>query len=352
MVTTLQARPARPDSLAFLSADLVPARAMMVYQIRASVPGLGQIDVLSAPPLAEGLARLAGGPDDIHGNASFSMGGAFLAPFVNRIRGRLLADRGEIETRVAGTTVRLPANGGGKTPGAEKVAIHGLVLNRAAQVTGTFAGDDGERVEATLDAGSFDGRWPSSLRFDFRIALTGSTFSAAVTAHNTGTQATPVGLGWHPYFNLPSGDRRQARMRLPARARLPVDNHDAVLPTGEIVAVAGTAYDFGVPGGRALGDLYLDDCFVDLVKGADGTAVCEVVDEAAAYGLRIVSQSPEISALQTYAPPQRAFVVIEPQFSWADPYGAVWPPGVDTGMVLLQPGASVAYRVALSLFRP
>jgi galactose mutarotase-like enzyme len=207
-------------------------------------------------------------------------------------------------------------------------------------------------VQATLEAGDFGGRWPSALRFDFSVSVTEGAFSAVLTAHNAGSAPAPVGLGWHPYFNLPSGDRAQARLRLPARARLLVNNYDEVLPTGEVAPVQGTAYDFSAAAGRELGSLYLDDCFVDLAKGADGTVVCEVVDAAAGYGLRIISDSPEITAIQTFAPPERACVVIEPQFSWADPYGPVWRPGVDTGMVLLQPGGSVTYRVTLELFRP
>ena len=351
-VVTLKAGHAVPDKLAFVQAEVIPARAMMIYQIRANVPGLGEVDVLVAPPLAEGLVRLNGPPDNFNGNASFSMGAAFLAPFVNRVRGKFLPASCEIETQIATSTIRLQANGRGKAPGAEVFAIHGLLLRRKARVTGTFSAGDGESVHATLDANDFGGRWPSSLCFDFNISLTSGAFSAVLTATNTGSEPTPVGLGWHPYFNLPSGDRRQARMRLPARARLPVNNYDEVLPTGEIALIRGTNYDFSPAGGRALDGLYLDDCFVDLIKGTRGETVCEIIDAAAAYGLRIISDSPEITALQTYAPPNRALVVIEPQFSWADPYGCVWPPGVETGMVLLQSGGSVAYRVTLELFRP
>ena len=62
--------------------------------------------------------------------------------------------------------------------------------------------------------------------------------------------------------------------------------------------------------------------------------------------------SPQISAIQTYAPPDRAFVVIEPQFNWANPYGGEWGSGRDTGMALLQPGEAVEYCVRLKLFTP
>jgi galactose mutarotase-like enzyme len=141
-------------------------------------------------------------------------------------------------------------------------------------------------------------------------------------------------------------------MRVPARRRVLVDNYDEVLPTGEVVPVAGTPYDFSAPEGKALGDLYLDDCFVDLERSAAGLAMAEIVDEAAAFGLRIVAASPHIRAIQVYGPPEKGFLVLEPQFNWADPFGREWGPGVDTGMAILAPGESVVYSARLSLFTP
>jgi galactose mutarotase-like enzyme len=91
---------------------------------------------------------------------------------------------------------------------------------------------------------------------------------------------------------------------------------------------------------------------VDLTKIGASDTVCEIVDPAASYGLRIVSDSPEITALQTFAPPDRPMLVIEPQFSLADPYGTQWPKNVETGMVVLQPGRAVEYKVRLELFKP
>jgi galactose mutarotase-like enzyme len=351
-VTTLKAGAAEGDGPSFLEAEVIPGRAMMLYQLRARLPGRGVIDVLASPPLSEGLARLGGGPGDAYGNAAFAMGAAFLAPFVNRIRGRFLPETHEIETRVDGRLVRLPANGGGKAPDAEPYALHGLILDRAAEAAGVESAPGGQRVRAALEAGDFGGRWPSRLRFGFDLALTAEAFSATMSATNVGDEATPVGLGWHPYFALPSGDRTQARLHVPGRSRLPVDNYDAVLPTGEIRPVAGGPYDFSGRAGAALGGLYLDDCFVDLAKTGARETVCEVIDPAAGHGVRIVAQSPQVTAVQTFAPPERPILVVEPQFSWADPYGGVWAPSVDTGMVTLPPGASVDYRVRLELFRP
>jgi aldose 1-epimerase len=161
-----------------------------------------------------------------------------------------------------------------------------------------------------------------------------------------------MGIAWHPYIAQPSGRRQQARLHVPARRRVLVDNYDEVLPTGEVVPVAGTPYDFSAPGGWPLGELYLDDCFVDLVRSAAGPAVAEVVDEAGGFGLRVVAASPHIQAIQVYGPPEKGFVVLEPQFNRADPFGPEWEPDVDTGMAILAPGQSVTYSARLELFNP
>jgi aldose 1-epimerase len=117
-----------------------------------------------------------------------------------------------------------------------------------------------------------------------------------------------------------------------------------VFPTGELIP-AGDFFD------KPLGGRFVDDCFVDLQRGADGSATAEVIDPAAKYGLRVKALSPEITAFQMYAPPDKPFVAIETQFNWADPYSPVWK-GRDTGMKVLKPGESVTYSVRLEIFQP
>jgi galactose mutarotase-like enzyme len=160
-----------------------------------------------------------------------------------------------------------------------------------------------------------------------------------------------MGIGWHPYFALPSGRRDQARLHLPARRRTLVNDYDEVLPTGQVVSVGDTPYDFSSPYGKPLGELFLDDCFVDL-ETSEGQAVVEVTDPEASYGLRIVFASPPVRAIQVYGPPERQIIVVEPQLNWADPFGSQWEPGVDTGMAILAPGESVVYWARLELFHP
>ncbi|HUA85062.1 MAG TPA: aldose 1-epimerase [Bryobacteraceae bacterium] len=327
---------ARPQ---IISVDLLPGRGMNIFQIRANLPGKGVVDLLTSPPIEQAKTDLA---SDNFGNASFSFGGAILAPFANRIRGKLIGD--DIETNINGKTMHLPANWKGKKPGAERHAMHGLILASPMDITELSSNRDQAVATAELDAGDFTGHWPSKTNLTISATLNRDWFGFTVTAKNVGDEDLPMGIGWHPYFTLPSGKRAQARVKIPARQRALVNNYDDVFPTGELVPV-GDFFD------QPLGDRYIDDCFVDLERSATGEAVAEIIDPEAKYGLRVHALSPEISAFQMYSPPDKSFVAIEPQFNWADPYGAEWK-GRNTGMKVLKPGESVTYSVRLEMFVP
>lgn len=344
-LVTLSAQGAPAAGPAILQAEVLPGRGMMLLQARVRLASGRIVDALHAPQPAEAAKALCGGPDDFNGNASFSFGGALLAPYANRIRGRPLPGAREIETEIAGHAVRLPRNWGGKAKGAEQYAMHGLILD--AEVP--FEQPAPDRVTGRLDAGDFGGRWPGRLEFGFEWRLAAGGLELTVTARNTGEGPAPLGLGWHPYFALPSGDRRQARMKLAAGARAEVNDYDEVLPTGRLLSLAGTPHDFSGPDGAALDELYLDDCFTGLAR-PDGRVSVEITDPAADYALHITSHCPQVKAVQVYAPPKHAFVVVEPQFNLADPFGREWPPGVDTGMARLPPGQSLTYEVRVQAF--
>lgn len=350
VVTLERPIPTDPGQPAFVRAQILPGRGMMPLQVQAQLPRWGVLSLLDAPPADKAREILDGESGDFVGNRSYFLGGAILLPYANRIRGTLSADGKTIETGILGRRVHLPANAGGRRPGAERYAMHGLILASQVGEVRRKTTDEADAVSGTLQAGDFSGRWVSRTEVAFEEILESRAFTLRVTAKNTGAEVLPMGIGWHPYFVLPSGRREAARLRVPARRRLLVNDYDEVLPTGEIVPVAGTPYDFSPPGGRPLGDTFLDDCFVDLEKSPEGHAVAEIVDPAASYGLRIVATSPEIRAIQVYAPPDKAFIALEPQLNWTDPFGDQWGPEVDTGMVRLAPGESVVYSVRLELF--
>jgi galactose mutarotase-like enzyme len=330
----------------FLHATLLPGRGMNFFQARAWFPDLGEIDLLASPTLEEAQKQLSGGPDDFMGVHSFRFGGALLLPFANRIRGELMPDGSTIRTKILEHDVLLPADWHGSHPGAEKCAMHGLILGAGMDVTHATP----DYVKATLNAGDFDGHWLSSTSVTVKARLRAASVEFSATAVNAGNELLPVGIGWHPYFALPSEQREQVRLHLPAYQRALVNNYDDVFPTGQLEAVAGTPYDFTGEHGAALGSRYFDDSFVHLQKTAQGHTLVEILDPAAHYGVRLTALSPHVRALQVYSRPDQAFVVVEPQFNWADPFSSIWAPGLDTGMVVLSPGEHVTWAVRCELF--
>ena len=76
-----------------------------------------------------------------------------------------------------------------------------------------------------------------------------------------------------------------------------------------------------------------------------------LTDPASNYGIHVEGLSPEIRTLQVYAPPEKAFTVVEDQLNFADPFSNTWK-GMDTGIVTLQPNQTVIWRVRLELFTP
>lgn len=333
-----------------LSADILPGRGMNTFQVKAYLPGKGVVDMFFAPPLAQASQLMSGSGADEYGNGSFAAGGAILVPFANRIRGKLSADKKTITTTILGKTITLPANFKGKKPHAEVHSIHGLILNRAMDNVNLHSGDDEASVEGMLDAGEFGGHWLSKSNVDIKATLNSEGFGFTVTVKNTGNEDQPVGIGWHPYFAFPSKQREQARLQIPAKELVLVNNYDDVFPTGKLVPMSGK-YAFNKPGGLALENNFYDDCFVDLNRDGSGHVTAEIIDPAAKYGVRVIGLSPEIKAFQAYAPPDKQFVAFEPQFNWGDPFGKEWK-GKDTGMVRLKPGQSVTYSVRLEVFIP
>lgn len=334
----------------FLELVELPGRGMAWLQIRAYVPGKGIINVLNAPPLGE-AATLLDKKDDEWGNGVFKIGGAILLPYANRIRGKLSPDGKTITAIVAGRTLNLPANWHGNNPGAEVHSIHGLMQRAKFQDVKQTTEKDAAKVSAVLHAGNFGGHWVSDTDVTVESTLKNDSLELSVTAKNVGKEPMPMGIGWHPNFVIPSGNRKQALLLIPSETRAVMNNYDDTFTTGQRVTVRGTPYDFSSQGPRALGDQYLDDSFSALERKPDGSTITELIDPAAKYGLRVITLSSDIRSIQVYAPPTKNFVAIEPMFNFPDPYNRNWG-SVNTGMLLLQPGQSAVWRVRLELFVP
>ncbi len=250
----------------FLSVTLLPGRGMNMLQVTAAIPGKGEIPLLHSPSVADAASQLTGTGKDQLGNASFSFGGAFLIPYPNRIIGEPSSDGKSVITQWRGHTLALPANFPSKQPGGRVVAIHGLITQAKVEDLQTQTTADGQTVTGVIHAGDFGGHWLSDTDLNLTIALTGDAVDATITARNVGKEPEPISIGWHPYFQIPSGHRAQVRLQIPASMMAVVNNYGDAFPTGQLKPVKGTEYDYNAPEGVALDDHFLDDNFSHLQR--------------------------------------------------------------------------------------
>lgn len=348
-IVTLTRKPISTTKSEFTSVTLAPGRGMEVLQVTANFPGKGNVDVLASPDLAS-IKKMLDVDDDANGDFGYRLGAAFLVPYPNRIRGKLSADGKTLTTEWQGHTITLPANNIGTKPGAERHAMHGLILKSKAEEVSVDKVPGGEEVSGVINAGDFGGHWLSKTQLVITIRLTAEAVDATVVAHNVGTEPEPMAIGWHPYLNLPSGDRSQVRVRIPASKLAEVDGYDNVFPTGKLLPVEGTRYDLRSAGGAPLGTSMFDDNWSQLIWENHAVTV-QVMDPAAHYGVDIEGLSLEINTIQMYAPPTKQFVAVEDQYNFADPFGEEWG-RMDTGMVTLKPGQGTRWHVRLHVFVP
>jgi aldose 1-epimerase len=326
----------------FLSVTLLPGRGMNVFQITANIPGKGVTELLQSPTLEEAAQQMTGSGKDQWGGLSTSFGGAFMVPWASRISGVSDADGQYLSATWRGKNVKLPVDFLGK------YSVHGLI--RAAKVgelhTRTFR--DGQIETGVIHAGNFGGHWFSETDIHFKIALTRDAMELTVTPTNVGKEPEPMGVGWHPYLAILSGDRSQARLHVPSSLRSVVNNTDG-LTTGELQSAKGTPLDFTSQDGAPLEDSLLAN-----YSGLDwshGSADSWLLDPKSGYGIRVQTLSRSVKTITVYSPKDRAFVAIEPEINFPDPFGAEWK-GMDTGMVTLQPGESIIWKVRLELMSP
>lgn len=353
----------------FTSITLLPGRGLNTFQITANLPGRGETELLRSPSLDEAAQKLNGQGDDAFGNLNHSFGGAFLIPFTSRAGGELSADKSLVNVVWHGKTIHLPNDYLGH------YSVHGLLNMMKAEDLHVRNTRDGQTLTAVIHAGDFNGYWLSKTDVHFRIALTGDAIDIQVTATNVGDEPEPMGMGWHPFLRIISGDRAQARVHLPADLYGVVDTIDG-RPTGELKPVEGTAKDYRSPQGATMPEASTSINFSKLTRtglarteltqtgltqtgltstggsgDSGGSIDAWLADPEANYAIRVRGLSPEIRTLHLWSAKGDTFCAIEEQYNYMDAFGAEWK-GMDTGLVTLKPHASTSWHVRLELFDP
>ncbi len=154
------------------------------------------------------------------------------------IAGRCANRIGGGRFRLDGREVRLAVNEGGVN------TLHGGPVGFTRRIW-RLEGASEDAVELSLVSEDGDQGWPGRVEARVVYRLTGAA-SLEISASATCDAPTPVNLTNHAYFTLNGGaDCRDHRLELSADFYTPVDA--AMIPTGAILPVAGTEYDFRRP---------------------------------------------------------------------------------------------------------
>jgi aldose 1-epimerase len=235
-----------------------------------------------------------------------------LTPFSNRVRQGRFAFRGR--------TIHLPRNTSGPHP------EHGHGWQRRWAIVA--AEERSALLRYTHDADA----WPFRYEIDERIELTSESLRIVIAARNTGDQPMPYGFGLHPYF--PS----TPATTLAASVRTVWQTDAEVMPTRRVAA----AELWGRSPVLSVQSANLDNGF----GGWDGIAEIRWPERNTA--LTMAAAAP-LRQFVVYAPRGAGFFCAEPVSNCTDAFNLAGE--VDnTGLIVLEPGGSVAADISLSPF--
>ncbi len=326
-----------------ISATFLPGRGMNVYQVTALIPGHGEVPLLVSPQIASAAGILNGQDDDANGAGSTTLGGAVLLPWAQRLSGNAKSTAGVLSTNWNGKRLSFPAENEGSN-----MSVEGLLLNRGADTVKSDVLPDGQSVVATFHAGDFSGNWLSTIEVTVEAQLTAHDLDLTVTAKNTGQQPAPFGVGWHPFFAIPSGGRAEASLSIPSQTIMEI-NKQSGLPTGRMVNVANSALDLSKSGGTKLGTTPIDATYTSLLSGVGSGPVAELSDPGYNYRLSVIPLTPDITSMRVIAPADKDWVSIGPNTNLDDPFGPEWDNPENAGMITLAPGATIRWKVRLEI---
>lgn len=224
-------------------------------------------------------------------------------------------------------------------------AIHGFVRTVPWQTQRLAA--NYVNFEVRLDAEIYGPKgYPFSLEVRVTYALGRRGLTSSFDVHNVGRRPAPVGVGFHPYFTVGTGLVDEAEATFPCAGYL--EFNDRLLPTGRILDVAGTDWDFRRP--RPVGSRRLNHCYVRLERDAQGMATASLCRPAGGRRIDIVMDR-AFSAIVVYTgdaivdAPRRA-LAIEPMTCATDAFNHP-----DWGLQRLAPGETFSGRYAITYRR-
>ena len=269
------------DAARRLEVSIVPSIGNLAYEFKAGGRNLlwfpfGSLAELKAQP------ALCGVP--------------FLAPWANRFDQDAFWANGKRYTLNPGLgNLRRDPNG---------KPIHGLLAFSAAWRIAELTADATSAVATSrLEFWRYPdlmAQFPFAHALEMTYRLRDGALEVETVIENLSAAPMPVGVGFHPYFQVPGTARDTWKAHLAAREHVEISKE--LIPTGERRPVTH-------PNPFPLAGSQLDDVFTGLVRDADGKARFWVESGAAKIS---VVYGPLYRVAVVYAPAGRDFICFEP----------------------------------------
>lgn len=182
--------------------------------------------------------------------------------------------------------------------------IHGLLLFSSYwKVVKLEADDKSARVTSRLEFWRYPelmAQFPFAHAIEMTYRLAAGALEVETLVENHASDPMPVGIGYHPYFQIPGTPRDQWKVHVAAREHLELS--PLLIPTGERTPVS-------LPDPVPLATTPLDDVFSDLVRGSDNRAAFWM--EAGGKKVSVI-YGQKYTVAVIYAPPGKDFLCFEP----------------------------------------
>ena len=231
-------------------------------------------------------------------------GNPFLAPWANRLDQDAFFANGK--------KFRLNPDLGNFRRDPNQKPIHGLLaFSPDWRIAATDADSDSARVTSRLEFWKYPelmAQLPFAHTIEMTYRLHDGVLEVETLLENHSTAPMPVGIGYHPYFQLHDTPRDQWKVHLAARDHLALSKE--LIPTGERKPVE-------FPDPVSLSGTQLDDVFGGLVRDSSGRATFSV--EGAREKISVI-YGPKYTVAVVYAPPGRSFICFEPMSAVTDAF--------------------------------
>ena len=213
-------------------------------------------------------------------------------------------------------------------------AIHGFL--RSVPWTVTELQPAAATFTVSMGASDYPG-YPFALAVTVEYALTEAGLTCRYEIRNAGDATAPVAAGFHPYFSAGSDTIDSCTLHVPMASVL---EFDGLLPTGGVLPVQQTPFDFRSP--RPIGGTKLNTCFLDPERDPDGKLRVTLANDATGESLAVwMDRSINYVVLYSGDPlpetHRRKSLAIEPMTCASDAFNHP-----EWGLVTLKPGESTS----------